>query len=978
MICLASIAFETNALVLLFSALSLVITAYLSLMAMRRSHFRRMIVGLESLRVLIVLLVLAALNQPEQLQQFVPEEKPTIAVLWDDSASMETKDVPSGNADGTMLSRRESIADLTSSEPWKAYSDKFKVVVEPFSSSDDGTSNGTNISQALEDTANKHKNLLAAVLISDGIWNRGKPPTDVAAVYRLDKAPIYTLCVGSKVALPDLEVVSLDAPTFAVVGKPTRIPYTIRSTLPHPITIQAVLSSEDGQELVTEIELPAGGIINEAFQWKPKKIGDFTLSLRLPTVEGEVSESNNVMSATISVRQESLRVLVVDTYPRWEYRFLRNALQRDPGVSLSCVLTHPNLSSRSEGKDYLPQLPNTVDELSKYDVIFLGDIGQGDGQLTSADCERLKAVVRNHAVGLVFMPGNRGNHLTLADSELSDLLPVVFDPAHMMIHVCSAFQHAHQRGIIHRDIKPSNVLVAHGDSGPVPKIIDFGIAKVINDSMGRSDHFTLHGEMVGTPEYMSPEQALSSAEGVDTRTDVYSLGVLLYELLTGETPLAGVDSGVGLIRLRQLFRDSRMEMPSQRVARRRATNVSHEHPHFADEGKPERFLQGDVDCIVMKALAREPNDRYQSVSELKRDLERFVAGMPIEAAAPSFLYQLKKLINRHRVIASVASTACLFVIVASAIAIWFGLVANDRLRDVLAMQSELQIERDRAVDAERKARLLAQSYLAPAVLDQSIRRFCIEHWDQLIEVNPKLKSLPIPKENEPLHTDIQITIFDSNLIEPDERLIVLGESKWLVKILSEISKKDIGPLLMVAPQAYTIGEAVPVDSLAPTPVGESNSVPAQPVPADAASAIDTTFFAEREVTHTFPIAAKKAYLSIFCEELRAIDPQLPVVADAEDSLGLCLMDMQRPDLAIARFRESILIRESYPELHAQTLQAQLFTADCLKRLGKHAESKLAVDKVRSELTANTQTLDASIADHLNKIADAIEAAKASQ
>ena len=183
---------------------------------------------------------------------------------------------------------------------------------------------------------------------------------------------------------------------------------------------------------MTEIELPAGGVFNEAFQWKPNKIGDFTLSLRLPTVEGEVSESNNVMSATISVRQESLRVLVVDTYPRWEYRFLRNALQRDPGVSLSCVLTHPNLSSRSEGKDYLPQLPNTVDELSKYDVIFLGDIGQGDGQLTSADCERLKAVVRNHAVGLVFMPGIRGNHLTLADSELSDLLPVVFDPAHKL------------------------------------------------------------------------------------------------------------------------------------------------------------------------------------------------------------------------------------------------------------------------------------------------------------------------------------------------------------------------------------------------------------------------------------------------------------------------------------------------------------------------------------------------------------------
>lgn len=427
MIRLASIAFETNSLAMIFSALALVITAYLSLTAMRRSHFRRIIVSLESLRVLIVLLVLAALNQPEQLQQFVPDEKPTIAVLWDDSASMETKDIPSGDAAGTMLSRRESIAELTSSEPWKAYSEKFKVVVEPFSSSVDGKSQGTNISQALEATAHKHKNLLAAVLISDGIWNRGKPPTDVAAVYRLDKAAIYTLCVGSKDALPDLEVAALDAPTFAVVGKPTRIPFTIRSTLPQPIALQAVLSSEDGQELVTEIELPANGVINDAFQWKPKKLGDFRLSLRLPAIEGEVSESNNAMSATISVRQESLRVLVVDTYPRWEYRFLRNALQRDPGVSLSCVLTHPHLSHRSEGKDYLPQLPNTVDELSKYDVIFLGDIGQGEGQLNSADCERLKAVVRNHAVGLVFMPGIRGNHLTLADSELSDLLPVVFD-----------------------------------------------------------------------------------------------------------------------------------------------------------------------------------------------------------------------------------------------------------------------------------------------------------------------------------------------------------------------------------------------------------------------------------------------------------------------------------------------------------------------------------------------------------------------
>ena len=432
MIRLASITFETNASVMLFTSIALVITAFLSLTAMRRSHFRRIIVVLETVRFLIVLLVVGALNQPERLLQFVPSEKPTIAVLWDDSASMKTRDIPGTGDSKEMISRREAIADLTQSETWEEYSKKFKIVIEPFSSSTEGANKGTDIGQVLEDTANKHRNLLATLLISDGLWNRGKPPTDIAASYRLEKSPIYTICSGSKVALPDLEVSSLDAPTFAVIGKPTRIPFTLRSSLAEPMSVKAVLTSDDGQELATEIEIPAGGVVNAAFQWKPKQIGGFTITLKLPTVEGEVSQENNQMSARISVRQESLRVLVVDTYPRWEYRFLRNALQRDPGVSVSCVLSHPNLANRSEGKDYLPKLPDTVDELSKYDVIFLGDIGQGDGQLSSDDCERLKAVVRNHAVGLVFMPGIRGNHLTLAESELSDLLPVIFDPSHKL------------------------------------------------------------------------------------------------------------------------------------------------------------------------------------------------------------------------------------------------------------------------------------------------------------------------------------------------------------------------------------------------------------------------------------------------------------------------------------------------------------------------------------------------------------------
>lgn len=433
MMLLASISFETSTLTLLLSVLALVVVAALSLTTIHRSYYRRPIILLEMIRIAIVAMVVTVLNQPELWQQFIPAEKPTVAVLWDDSGSMQTKDVPAtGSATGTLVSRQEAILELTRSATWKQAAEKFNVVFEPFSSAAAQASSGTDIASALEEASNKHGNLLAAVLISDGSWNRGKPPADLAADYRMKKRPIFTVCAGSGAALPDLEVSSLDAPTFAVIGKPTRVPYTIRSTLTQPVTVQAVLSSDDGQESTSEIEVPAGGLVNDALLWKPKKTGQFTLTLRIPPVDGEVSDSNNAISANISVRQESLRVLVIDTYPRWEYRFLRNALMRDPGVEVSCVLIHPQLPQRSEGKDYLTQVPDSIEELAKFDVIFLGDVGQEKGQLSVDDCERLRTVVRNHAVGLVFMPGIRGNQITLEQTALSELLPVAFDATQRM------------------------------------------------------------------------------------------------------------------------------------------------------------------------------------------------------------------------------------------------------------------------------------------------------------------------------------------------------------------------------------------------------------------------------------------------------------------------------------------------------------------------------------------------------------------
>ncbi len=169
---------------------------------------------------------------------------------------------------------------------------------------------------------------------------------------------------------------------------------------------------------------------SDSLVWKPKSIGDFTLSLAIPKHGDESLSDNNKLAAPISIREEKLRVLVVESYPRWEYRYLRNALSRDPGVELSCLLFHPGLSKPGGGnKDYIKLFPAGKDELAKFDVVFLGDVGVEDGQLTPEQCRLLKGLVEHQASGLVFMPGLQGREFSLLDTELGDLCPVVLDAA---------------------------------------------------------------------------------------------------------------------------------------------------------------------------------------------------------------------------------------------------------------------------------------------------------------------------------------------------------------------------------------------------------------------------------------------------------------------------------------------------------------------------------------------------------------------
>lgn len=443
---------------IVFSILLLLACGAVSWIASQRSGFKRSIIALELLRLLLAMLVAIAICQPEWQQEFVPVEEPVVAVLWDESGSMTTEDVlpiendsaeiPENDATNTnspnspskqvvrqpsenalAISRLESIGPIVAAENWESFSDHLNIVIEPFSSALSNPQQGSDLNAVLAATLEKHQNLRAVVMITDGSWNVGGSPTESATQLRMKDVPVYAVGVGSEVALPDLEVSGLDAPTFGVVNKPTRIPFSINSTLARDSQITAVLTSSDGDEITGEYTVPANGVLQKAFVWNPKKIGEYTLTIEVPAVDGERVTANNSMSAPISIRKESLKVLVVESYPRWEYRYLRNALARDPGVDVSCLLYHPNLKSVGGGKDYIKKFPQTLEELSKFDVIFLGDVGVGDGQLTLDDCRRIKGLVENQATGLILMPGFRGKQISLVETELQELFPIVFDMA---------------------------------------------------------------------------------------------------------------------------------------------------------------------------------------------------------------------------------------------------------------------------------------------------------------------------------------------------------------------------------------------------------------------------------------------------------------------------------------------------------------------------------------------------------------------
>ena len=261
----------------------------------------------------------------------------------------------------------------------------------------------------------------------------------------------------------------------------------------------------------------------------------------------------------------------------------------------------------------------------------------------------------------------------------------------LFLRVAGGVEHAHQRGIIHRDLKPSNLLVAEKDGVAVPKIIDFGIARAIDQSLVDGHDKTALGAWLGTPEYMSPEQAWATDPGVDTRSDVYSLGVVLYELLVGALPL--VASGPPeerLAEMRRRLRDEPTVPPSRRLRTMPHSSVADvAAERRCDPASLRRQLAGDLDWIVLKALAKEPENRYGSVRELANDVVRYLGNRPVQARAPTWSYRAQKFFERHRIGVSVAALCLLLLIGVTTV---LG-VLSSRLSDALEVA---ETEREQA------------------------------------------------------------------------------------------------------------------------------------------------------------------------------------------------------------------------------------------------------------------------------------------
>jgi serine/threonine protein kinase len=292
----------------------------------------------------------------------------------------------------------------------------------------------------------------------------------------------------------------------------------------------------------------------------------------------------------------------------------------------------------------------------------------------------------------------------------------------LFIDVCRAVQHAHQKGIIHRDIKPSNVMVTLHDGVPVVKVIDFGLAKATSQKLTERTLFTAYGQMVGTPSYMSPEQAEMSGLDVDTRTDVYSLGVLLYELMTGTTPI-DADSlrKAGFVEIQRLIQEQEAPPMSTRLSSLGASSSVIAGQRGSDADRLSQMLRGDLDVIVLKSLDKDRSRRYATPSDFADDVQRFLANETIEARPASAAYRLKKLYQRNRAAVLTSALVACVLVLATVFSSMQAIRASIAAKDLETEQAKTLTALEKAEAAEAEQRSLRREAEKARAQEEELR-----------------------------------------------------------------------------------------------------------------------------------------------------------------------------------------------------------------------------------------------------------------
>jgi serine/threonine protein kinase/Tfp pilus assembly protein PilF len=468
----------------------------------------------------------------------------------------------------------------------------------------------------------------------------------------------------------------------------------------------------------------------------------------------------------------------------------------------------------------------------------------------------------------------------------------------LFVSICQAVQHAHMKGVIHRDLKPSNVLVMLVDNRAVPKVIDFGLAKAMHQPLTDRTMVTTFGAIIGTLEYMSPEQADLNALDIDTRTDIYSLGVMLYELLTGTTPLAHA-------RLRERGYAEAVRMIREIEPVRPSTQISQSGEHLAalstqrhtDPASLNKLVRGDLDWIVMKALHKNRAERYQTANELAADVERYLRHEPIMARPPSLWYPLQRFYRRNRVVV-VAAGLFLFVLMAASV------ISTLLAFRAAEAEAQAKADKDRAVTAEKEARD------AETQANQDKTRAQTAEKDAAQKAKEAQNSAAIAQAvNDFLRNDVLAQADPFNQFGADRKPDPdLSLRAVLDRAAAKIHDRFKDQPLVEAAIRQTIGETY--DNLEMSSAAASHlQVAVELLRQNRGDAHAETMEARRKLASVYwklgrSGATEEILTPLIAYYRRELGPEHPKTLDTLNSLGLCYQDQRKVDAAETCFLEA--------------------------------------------------------------------------